>query len=492
MAEATGLSPEPGAPALARAPDGRRTLAWVLGYTAVIAGLSILRYRLWLATGWDLGVFEQDMWLALHRGLGAVSTFTGHPFLADAASYVLVLLAPLYAAGGPASLLLLQAFCLGLGYWFLRRIGEALGVPPRAAHALGVLYLLDPTVLGTSLFDFHPDVLGVPLLFGAIWAALRRRPLAFAGFALAAILVKDTVPLLLAALGLALLLQRRWLWGAATVAAAAGAELLDVHVVIRGLMHGAPMVQWVGLYSRLGPTPAAGLAHLLWDPLALLSWTHRRRAWEYVAWMLGPLVPALAAGPARLLNAWWLPALALMEANLLSPAPVMTDPFNQLTVLAVPFLFAAAAAALAAPRRGAAGGDAPRWPWFALPGVLLGVFAWHEYRTAWRPLPQDPGALRAALRVVPAAAPLVAPNFVAPHAADRPQLWLAGWPLPALRPGTYVLLVAGPAPGGVGSEAALARLERAVTAPGAARRRFAEGGVVVYRVERPLPPTAGA
>jgi len=75
----------------------------------------------------------------------------------------------------------LQSLALGLGYLLLRTIAAELGVPERQAHRLGLLYFVYPPVIGANLFDFHPDVLAVPLLLWALLLYLRRRPWAYLG-----------------------------------------------------------------------------------------------------------------------------------------------------------------------------------------------------------------------------------------------------------------------------------------------------------------------
>ncbi len=459
--------------------------SWTLGYTAILSTLTVLRYHVWLATDGDMGFNMQALWLLSHRGLLAVSTYTGHPVLADAASYILVLLAPFYSVGGVGFLLLLQAFALGLGYVLIRRIAEHLGVESRWAHLVGVVYLIYPTVLGANLFDFHPDVLAVPLLFAAVLAALEERWFWYAAALILALSVKDTVPIVVIGLGVTLLVRRRWLAGVATVLAGASVLGLDVLVVIPHLLHGT-MTQWLSYYGGLGATPSAFLAHVLRDPLVLAAWVKSVRNWEYIVWILGPVAVLLASGRHRVLGAFWIPALLLLEANLLSSSGVTTDPFNEFSLLAVPFIFVVVLESLSHVQMG---GAKLRGAALALPVLLLLVFVWHVHAPDWSDRPGNSQALTAASALIPQDAPVVAPNVLAAYFADRAQIYMPSAVVGrTLRKGTYVVFDASDPlaivdPDSAGTDRTV---RKAVSAVGVAQVIYNQDQVTVYKLIRPV------
>lgn len=460
-------------------PERLAEWVWVLAYTALLSTLSVLRYQLWIATGFDLGLYRQGLWLLWHGGLTAPVSLLGQPLLARDGSWVLLLLAPLYHLLGTGFLLVLQAFAFGLGYLLLRRVAQALGAAPAAAHLLGVVYLLYPVVWGANLFDFHPQALGIPLLLGTVLAALRRRPLPFLLLAAACLTVQVAMPLLLLGLGVALLLQRRVAWGLSLLGLAAAGGLADL-VLLERLGRGAPLF-W-SPYGYLGRTPGAGLAFLASHPGLWVRWAAARRSWEYGVWLLLPLAGAALPEGRRLLNPWWIPALGLLEANLIAALPAATDPFNEYSVLAVPFLFTAVLAALGG--RPLALGRKTASRFLLLPLLLFAVFWYHQHQVSWH---RPPGIrqLAAAVKLVPPAAPVAAQNFVLPHLADRAGLYLPAQAatLPA---GGFVLL--DPAhTTGTTPPAVLASLARSLGQPGQAAKVYAQGSVTLYRLSRPLP-----
>ena len=454
--------------------------SWVLGYTAVLASLSVLRHHLWLSTGYDLGLFEQDLWLLAHRGLLALSTYTGHPALADGVSYVLLPLAPLYNLAGVGFLLVLQAFALGMGYFWIRRIGRALGINERHSHLLGLTYLVYPTVLGANLFDFHPEALGVPVLFGMVWAAVEERWTSYALLALAALLVKDTAAMLVVGIGIVLLLRKRVVWGLVTLGAGVAGGYVNAHVAIPHLMRAAGLSD-SGVQSQMGGIPLPGsLGHLQ----SMWNWVGSVRAWEYLAWLFGPCATVIAASGIRALNPWWIPGLILIQQNLQSHALATTSPFNQMSVLAVPFFFAAALAGLRTGKQAPVGRKSAAL-WLALPILFLAAFIWQQLQTDWE-IPPNADALQVAVESVPVGAPVVAQNFVAAHLADRDHEWTAEnareTTLPA---GTYVILDQA-ATRNTNLRVILTLLQKSLAATGQAETIFSQEGVTVYRLLRPL------
>jgi hypothetical protein len=449
--------------------------SWALGYAAILCSLSVLRYHLWISTGFDLGLYEQGLWLILHRGLRTATTYTGQPILARGASWLLIPLAPVYAVGGAGFLLALQSLALGLGYVPLRRIGSALGVADRTAHLVGVAYLLYPVVLGANLFDFHPVVLAVPALLAGLAASLQARPgraLAWWGLAL---LARDTVSLPLLMLGVVQGLRGERRTAVEAIVLALLAAFVDGGLLLPWLLHAPRPLPLSGL--RLGLGVPAGLR--------VETWLRTLRAWEYLVWLAGPLAGFAMLARRQVLHLWWLPALAVVAVNLGENTAATTSPFNQLSLLVVPFAFAALLGAL---RLRILAGRGQRA--LALGPVLLflAVFAWHQVRTDWKAIPASADKLVAAAATVPASAPVVAQNFALPRLSDRRAVWL---PQLALRRGvprgTYVLLDTGMHTGTT-PVPTLDDWMHALGLPGAARVTFTAGTIRVWRVLRRLAP----
>lgn len=449
-------------------PERLQIWAWVLAYTAIMSTVSVFRYHLWLANGWDLGLYQQGLWLIWHKGLLAPSSYTGLPILARGGSLVLILFAPLYAAGGVGLLLVSQAFCLGLGYLFVRRIAEFQGVSPSTAHLLGLIYLTFPTVIGLNLADFHPDVLALPVLFGIIWTGLRDRWIWAAILGVVAALVRDTVTLPTLVLGAVLIFERHNWSGLAVALAGVLAYVLDTQFLLPALAHSGPIHLIPGLAAASVPSLLVHIASQL-------------RTYEYLGVLLLPIAALVALGWRRALNSWWIPAVLVLGFNLLVGTGAATDPFNQFSVAAVPFLLmGAVVAASSLP------GRLPRirrQAVMVIPVILLAVVLYHEKHVAFPAPAPNLAQVKLAAAMIPADAPVVTQNFIAPHLANRSlEVLPSSTYHPVMPAGTYVLFdtaySTGTTPKGL-----LAGLEQAVTKHG--KLVFDQSGAELIRTTGP-------
>jgi uncharacterized membrane protein len=269
------------------APAGRssrrtRHAPWVGGLTAaaavVYAAYALLRFHTFLTGSYDLVIFDQavrsyshfhlpvSIVKGVHNGFGP-----GFAVLGDHFSPILALLAPLYWIwDDPRTLLLSQALLFAaaippLWVFTRRELGSA------AAYCVAVAYALSWPIASAIAFDFH-EVAFAPVLTAVMlerFQAGRRVPGVLA--ALALLLVKEDMGLLVAGYGLYLLIAKRdralgcgfvvvglvWTWLAARVLIPA--------------FGGDPNYYWA--YGALGDDLPAALAHVVtrpWDALRLL------------------------------------------------------------------------------------------------------------------------------------------------------------------------------------------------------------------------------
>ena len=151
--------------------------AWVVASAGFLlfAALAIVRFETWRALTFDLGWYSQALWTIGHGHLTAPSSLIGVPPISQAESYVLYPLSLLYGVAGAPGILTLQAACLASGILPLARFVSRRGVPSYLGVFLAVSYLCYPAIAGTNLFDFHPDVIVVPLFFWALLAMVEKR-----------------------------------------------------------------------------------------------------------------------------------------------------------------------------------------------------------------------------------------------------------------------------------------------------------------------------
>ena len=409
----------------------------ILGLT-LYAALAVTRLETWRALTNDMGWYSQALWTISHGHWTAPATLAGRSPIGQAESYALYPLAGIYRLAGQPGILVVQAAALASGVLPLTRLVQRRGVPAYLGVFLVVAYLCYPAVVGTDLFDFHPDVLVVPLFFWALQALEEKRwPLYLTMMGLAP-LVKNELAAVTIVMAIPLVYRRYWGWAALTAGWATAILILDFHVVGPYFEH--YIADW-GQYGYLGSTPHQALTTVLTHPVLVWRQLTRARALEYLAVLLIPLlVWPVVTGVAT--GAVW-PGLAVLGINILSNHSERIDPYGYFSVAAAPFLFWTAAQWLpkhVSPRVATAT--------FALVttlSVATGVVARKAFY--W---PANPPivALDRAAKIIPATAPLYGSQTTLPLLVNR-TLAFRATPIRVLVkpvPGAWLLLSTWDAP----------------------------------------------
>jgi len=266
-------------------------LAVVAGLTAVT--LLGLRYATWHTHVFDLGSYDQKVWVAsVQQDLAGVveQTYRGGERVSPCGTaryWGVCHFQPLYVVYAlayrllPSPLLLLWSQALlvasgGIPCYLLAR--DQLG---RTAGVLVVLiYLLHPAVQYNALLDFRPDHVAIPFLFWAFWLAERERPgLALVAAAVPA-LAKESLILAFVGFGLYLMIRRRLVLVGAVATIVGMVSFLGVSFAVMagpGRSEGAFMIEryFSGGSELLAPgLVARKVVYLvgLFGPFAFLSW----------------------------------------------------------------------------------------------------------------------------------------------------------------------------------------------------------------------------
>ncbi len=176
--------------------------AAVVLYVALFSIRSLRNHYGFGTFGFDLGIFDQGVWL-LSRFKEPFVTVRGMHLFADHTSFVLLFLVPFYWVFPSVNVLLIaQSVALGVAavpaFLLAREKLESAGL----ALCISLAYLVQPAIGWTNLENFHPDVFEVPLVLFAIYFVVRRRWFLLTLCIVALLLVKEDVPLLTFLLGL--------------------------------------------------------------------------------------------------------------------------------------------------------------------------------------------------------------------------------------------------------------------------------------------------
>ncbi len=399
------------------------------------------RHALFQSTAWDLGIFDQVIYL-IAQGKPPISSFLGFHIMGDHASLIFYILALLYKISPDVHWLFgVQAVALAVGALPVWSLSSLAGLNHKKSAAMAAVYLLYPVVFNINLFDFHPEVIALPAILWAILAARLSQPWRFCAAVILILGCKGVLSLTVAAMGLWLLLfDRESLSGKnrvkraiALFAIIAGTAwfLIVTQAIIpgfRGTESGS-----VGRYAYLGSSVLEIAANLLLKPGLVLGKVLSIDTFKYlflsilpVIWGLSPryLTPLVGA----------LPTLVL---NVLSEEPFQRSLAYQYSLPVIPFLLLAVISTEAG-RSKKEKGEGEKIPithsQFSIPNLNTSkkIIMWSlilflflgEYKDFWLYLNRadTAQATREAVSQIQPQASVLTDNRLAPHLAHRPTI----------------------------------------------------------------------
>ena len=393
---------------------------------------------------WDFAIFDQGLWLLSHFHDSFV-TVRGLGLFADHSSYVMVLLAPLYRIwAAPEALIMITVASLAAGIPISYALARSLGGSPALSALVAGGYLIHPAISWNLWEGFHPEVLAVPLVLGAVLLIAKQRDVWALALLAVALLVKEDVGVLIAPLGVYVawgMGKRRTGW----LMAGAGVVALAVNfAVILPLLSptGAPI--YADRYARFGEGVLGVARGVITHPGAALSEVFAGDAVLYAASLVLPIAVCLLA-PAVL--SVGIPAYLV---NALSSSPYQTDiRYHYTLYLLVVVVLAAAVGA----GRLAAWPDGPRRAMaattIALSVVLAAVVGPGPFDRSgvWRRPDPAAEALAAAVAMVPGDAVVSAWDTTVPLLSHRREIYV--FPVPWQVEGYGELEDSPPDPGSV-------------------------------------------
>jgi uncharacterized membrane protein len=388
-----------------------------VAYILCLAYLTIRNHHGFGTFGFDIGIFDQGVWL-LSRFATPFVTVRGLHLFGDHTSFLLLGLVPLYwVFPSPAVLLGAQSVALGAGAIPAFLIARHKLRSEWCAFACALAYLAHPAVAWTNFENFHPDSFEIPLVLCAFYFVYTRSWWWFAASVGALLLVKEDVALLTFALGVYVAWLHRRDVGLATAVLSLGWLLVALLVLIpafndAGGLYGSRLT---GHFGGLGGFTET-LVRRPWEIAALALGPERRwYLWQLLASfallsLLAPAVLLVAAGP--------------LLVNLLSSFPYQHQLRYHYSTLIVPVLVVSAIVGIA------------RFRSTRVRGVLAVLMAASAVTAAylWGPIGRhdvpvaDPGtphavAAREAMSMVPAEAAVSASHRYVPHLTHRRQIY---------------------------------------------------------------------
>lgn len=343
-----------------------RAAPWALAGATFVGLYVVALLRAYaLLGGYDLATFSQAAWLIAH-GQAPFVTIRGLHLLGDHAYPVFYPIAWMTRLLPTIpTLLAVQAAALAAGIvplWSLAR--KVAGLDVTGAAAVSVAYAAFPALHNVNFFDFHPEVLAVPALIGAVLFALTDRWWPYAGCVALALACREDISLVVLFLGVLLVLEHRRRAGVATMAAGLGWLVVTTQVL---QPHFAGSFVQAAFLERYGEGIGEIVATMAGDPLRVLGDLLTAQNGVFVVAMLAPVLFLPLLAPRYLV-----PVVPLEILYLLSSRETAHTIEAQYTVSAIAFVFVATTMAL--PRVTAWLGDR-RWagPSWAAAAVLVVV-----------------------------------------------------------------------------------------------------------------------
>lgn len=242
---------------------------------------------------YDVGLYDQGVWL-MSRGRAPFVTLMGRNLLGDHASFILVLLIPLYwVIPGTSTLLVLQAMAIAGAaiplYFLAKHVLES----AELAFLFGVIWLLNPAVNGTNLENFHPDgFLGLFIAL-ALYAAISKKWRMYAIALGLALLVKEDVLLLVFPLGVYIFARIDKRKGVFTMCATVAVTIFGMFAVMKSLIGVPTRNSWRIPFG--GPTGL--IKETITNPTNVWKYVLQDDRPTYLFQMLAPLAGAFFLSP---------------------------------------------------------------------------------------------------------------------------------------------------------------------------------------------------
>ena len=316
--------------------------AYIVSYVA----FTWQRHYFFNSAGFDLGLQDQVVWNTSQGRWFETSLEEGN-YLGDHFQPLLALLAiPYRIYPSVIWLMIFQSVSLGLGAVPLFILARRRLDSPLSGLILATAFLLYPSTGYINRFDFHFEVVVVPLLLAA-WEAIDRNRLATASIFLGiALLGKEEVGLTVAMLGVVSALQFRimrfgisWMIGGVVYSLVTLFLVIPMFRSVEIVRDAVPFVSnnsadALARYFWLGQTPMEMLKTILLRPLYVLQGIHERGWFHMLLILVAPLAFTPIFSPVHLLAL--LPSLAV---NLLSDFWAQHTAYYQYVVLFIPVFF---------------------------------------------------------------------------------------------------------------------------------------------------------
>jgi uncharacterized membrane protein len=401
----------------------------------ILYACSSIRHALFQSGAFDLGIYDQVVYLMSQKQLPFSSILDFHHMGNHAAWAVYLLSLPYKIEPNVNWLLVIQAAVLSLGAIPTWHLASQAGLTKKQTVTMAFVYLLYPLIFNINLFDFHPEVMSLPVFLAALLAAKLNRK---GWFCLCVIFIlgcKAVLSLTIIAMGFWLLLfEKRRTCGLFAIVAGISWFLIATQAIIPSFSGSEAAA--VERYSYLGNSVIEIANNLVKKPEVLIQKIVSLDSIQYLVLLFLPIAWGLSLQHLNPLVCI-IPTLIL---NILSEKAEQRDLIHQYSLPALPFLLLAVISALAA-KKALVQNRQVILIWSAIAFVILAKYGYFgsKYLTSldnWQ-------ATRNAIDLIHTKGGVLTMHKLVPHLSHRPLIKFVKQTIPSiteLEQYQYVLL----------------------------------------------------
>ncbi|MGF1494794.1 MAG: DUF2079 domain-containing protein [Microcoleaceae cyanobacterium] len=311
--------------------------------TIILFLCSSLRHLLFQSTAFELGIYDQVAYL-ISIDQPPISSFLGIHHLGNHAALIMYPVALFYKIYPSVYwLFLIQSISLSLGAWPTWSLARQAGLSSKIAGAIALAYLLYPVIFNVNLFDFHPEVIALPAILGAILAARMNKIFWFCLAIVWILSCKDALALTVAAMGIWLyFFEKKRTCGLIAMLVGMTWFVIAVQGIIPYFKSGQGP-GGTGRYPEFGDSVFEILTNIFLRPRLAFSKVFSLESLEYLVLLFSPVALWLSPYCLSPLVA----ALPVITKNLLSNVTAQRDLIHQYSVPVIPFLITIMIASIA-------------------------------------------------------------------------------------------------------------------------------------------------
>lgn len=302
--------------------------------TLILFLSSSVRHALFQSS-FDLAIFDNAIYL-ISQGQTPYVVFRDLHILGDHAAWIVYPLALFYKIYPDVHwLFLIQALSLALGVLPLWHLSRASGLSLAQSKTVTIAYLLYPAIFNVNLFDFHPEVIAVPAICGAILAVKLDQLGWFITGIILILSCKAVLALSVIGMGLWLVFSSKYRYTYGIIAIVLGCGWFAIATQLIIPTFSGTEAAAIDRYGYLGDSVLDIIKNLVVQPNLVLGRIFSGSTFGYLLLLFSPLGWGLA--PQHLLPL--IGASPILLINLLSESPAQRNLVHQYSLPIIPWLF---------------------------------------------------------------------------------------------------------------------------------------------------------